>query len=121
MADLCRRGADVRGLLWRSHSDRIAFSKKENRTLALELTSAGGEVLLDERVRRGGSHHQKLVVVRRTASPEDDVAFVGGVDRLSDSTRRRRARHSPVRRGRPRALPGEGRGRATTRSTRLTR
>ena len=80
MADLCRRGADVRGLLWRSHSDRIAFSKKENRTLALELTSAGGEVLLDERVRRGGSHHQKLVVVRRTASPEDDVAFVGGVD-----------------------------------------
>jgi phosphatidylserine/phosphatidylglycerophosphate/cardiolipin synthase-like enzyme len=80
MSALCRRGADVRGLLWRSHSDRIAFSKKENRTLARELTRAGGEVLLDERVRRGGSHHQKLVVIRRTASPEEDVAFVGGVD-----------------------------------------
>jgi phosphatidylserine/phosphatidylglycerophosphate/cardiolipin synthase-like enzyme len=80
IAALCGRGADVRGLLWRSHSDRIAFSKKENRTLARESTSAGGEVLLDERVRRGGSHHQKLVVVRRTASPEDDVAFIGGVD-----------------------------------------
>ena len=80
MAALCSRGADVRGLLWRSHSDRIAFSKKQNRTLARELNSAGGEVLLDERVRRGGSHHQKLVVVRRTTSPEGDVAFVGGVD-----------------------------------------
>jgi phosphatidylserine/phosphatidylglycerophosphate/cardiolipin synthase-like enzyme len=80
MAAVCDRGADVRGLLWRSHSDRIAFSKKENHTLARELTRAGGEVLLDERVRRGGSHHQKLFVVRRPASPEDDVAFVGGVD-----------------------------------------
>ena len=80
LAALCSRGADVRGLIWRSHSDRIAFSKKENRTLAREVTSAGGEVLLDERVRRGGSHHQKLLIVRRTASPEDDLAFMGGID-----------------------------------------
>ena len=35
--------------------------------------------MLDERVRRGGSHHQKLVLLRR-ARPEDDVAFVGGID-----------------------------------------
>ena len=28
------------------------------------VNEAGGEVLLDQRVRRGGSHHQKLVVVR---------------------------------------------------------
>ena len=34
---------------------------------------------LDERVRRDGSHHQKLVLIRR-ARPEDDVAFVGGID-----------------------------------------
>jgi phosphatidylserine/phosphatidylglycerophosphate/cardiolipin synthase-like enzyme len=95
---LCRRGADVRGLLWRSHSDRISFSKKQNRMLAGELTSAGGEVLLDERVRRGGSHHQKLVVVRRVASPEEDVAFVGGID-LSHG-RRDSIRH----RGDPQAI-----------------
>jgi len=80
MAGLCRRGADVRGLLWHSHSDRLAFSAKDNRRFAVEVTEAGGEVLLDERVRRGGSHHQKLVVIRHPASPERDVAFVGGID-----------------------------------------
>jgi phosphatidylserine/phosphatidylglycerophosphate/cardiolipin synthase-like enzyme len=80
LADLCRRGADVRGLLWRSHSDRLAFSAKQNRRLSVEVTEAGGEVLLDERVRRGGSHHQKLVVIRHPSSPERDVAFIGGID-----------------------------------------
>ncbi len=80
LADACRRGVDVRGLLWRSHSDRVAFSSKENRRLALEVTKAGGEVLLDERVRRGGSHHQKIVIVRRSDLAERDVAFIGGID-----------------------------------------
>ncbi|MHB1988531.1 MAG: phospholipase D family protein [Acidimicrobiales bacterium] len=80
MAAACRRGADVRGLLWRSHSDRLAFSAQENRRLAAEVAEAGGEVLLDERVRRGGSHHQKLVVVRHQVAPERDVVFVGGID-----------------------------------------
>src|ERR1035437_138293 len=92
IADLCRRGTDVRGLLWRSHSDRLAFSAKENRRLAVEVTEAGGEVLLDERVRRGGSHHQKLVIIRHPSSPERDVAFVGGIDlshgRRDDSSHR---------------------------------
>jgi len=62
-AEACRRGVDIRGLLWRSHSDRLAFSAKENRGLAGEVDRAGGEVVLDERVRRGGSHHQKLVIL----------------------------------------------------------
>ena len=77
---LCKRGADVRGLLWRSHSERMSFSKKENLTLAQRVNGAGGEVLLDERVRRGGSHHQKLVVIRSGDSRHRDVAFVGGID-----------------------------------------
>src|ERR1700681_875045 len=47
LADLSRRGGDVRGLLWRSHSDRLSFSAKENRGLAREVCAAGGEVLLD--------------------------------------------------------------------------
>lgn len=79
LADASRRGADVRGLLWRSHSDHLSFSSQENRRLAQEVTAAGGEVLLDERVRRSGSHHQKMVVFRRHP-PRDDLAFVGGID-----------------------------------------
>ncbi len=37
-------------------------------------------MLLDERVRRDGSHHQKLFVVRHPDRPDDDVAFAGGID-----------------------------------------
>ena len=91
LTDACRRHVDVRGLLWRSHSDRFAFSSKENRRLAVGLTRAGGEILLDERVRRAGSHHQKLVVIRHPAAPDRDVAFIGGID-LSHG-RRDDARH----------------------------
>ncbi|HEV3187231.1 MAG TPA: phospholipase D family protein [Acidimicrobiales bacterium] len=80
MADACRRGVNVRGLLWRSHSDLLAFSKKENRRLAIEVSEAGGDVLLDRRVRRGGSHHQKMVLMRHALSADRDVAFIGGID-----------------------------------------
>lgn len=78
--DACERGVDVRGLLWRSHSDRLAFSAKENRRFGAAVTRAGGQVLLDERVRRGGSHHQKMVLLRHPALLEGDIAFVGGID-----------------------------------------
>ena len=74
----CRRGVEVRALLWRSHPGRL--NGEENNHLGAVLNECGGEVLLDERVRRGGSHHQKLVVVRRQGQPELDVAFVGGID-----------------------------------------
>ena len=37
-------------------------------------------MLLDQRVRFGGSHHQKLVVLRHPDEPERDVAFAGGID-----------------------------------------
>ena len=37
-------------------------------------------MLLDQRVRFGGSHHQKLVVLRHPGAPERDVAFAGGID-----------------------------------------
>jgi phosphatidylserine/phosphatidylglycerophosphate/cardiolipin synthase-like enzyme len=75
-----RRGVEVRGLLWRSHSDKTSFSAQENQQLGAELNEAGAEAVLDQRVRRGGSHHQKLVVVRRRGRPAEDVAFVGGID-----------------------------------------
>ena len=79
LADLARDDVHVRGLLWRSHPRQAHLSEQQNTELVREVNDAGGEVLLDERVRRGGSHHQKLVLVRRAAAA-DDVAFVGGID-----------------------------------------
>jgi phosphatidylserine/phosphatidylglycerophosphate/cardiolipin synthase-like enzyme len=79
-ADAARRGVDVRGLVWRSHWDRLAFSAAENRHLGEEINRAGGECFLDMRVRIGGSHHQKFVVLRHPGRPELDVAFLGGID-----------------------------------------
>ncbi len=72
-----RRGVLVKGLLWRSHLDGLAFSADENRHLGSDVNESGGEVLLDQRVRPFGSHHQKLVVARGAAG---DVAFAGGID-----------------------------------------
>ena len=70
----------VRGLLWRSHLDGFQFSEQENRQLGEEVEAAGGECVLDMRVRPGGSHHMKMVVLRHAGRPADDVAFVGGID-----------------------------------------
>ena len=80
LADLAARGVHVRGLLWRSHPRQAHFSEQQNVKLVREVNEAGGELLLDERVRGDGSHHQKLFLLRRAAGPERDVAFVGGVD-----------------------------------------
>jgi phosphatidylserine/phosphatidylglycerophosphate/cardiolipin synthase-like enzyme len=74
------RGVDVRGLVWRSHLDQTGFFAKENRHLGEQLQRRGAEVLLDMRVRTGGSHHQKFVVIRHRDDPGRDVAFVGGMD-----------------------------------------
>jgi phosphatidylserine/phosphatidylglycerophosphate/cardiolipin synthase-like enzyme len=80
LAERARAGVHVRGLVWRSHSDKAHFSEEENLHLVETVNDAGGEVLLDERVRRAGSHHQKLFVVRHPGDPARDVAFVGGID-----------------------------------------
>ncbi|GAA3141683.1 phospholipase D-like domain-containing protein [Kribbella aluminosa] len=80
LCDLARSGVQVRGLLWRSHSDHLSFNSQENQHFGTELNEAGGQVLLDQRVRRLASHHQKLFVVRHRGAPEGDVAFVGGID-----------------------------------------
>ncbi|HZB50012.1 MAG TPA: phospholipase, partial [Mycobacteriales bacterium] len=74
------RGVDVRGLFWRSHLDRLQFSEEENRHFGAEVNAAGGQCLLDMRVRFGGAHHQKFVVLRHPGRPDRDVAFVGGID-----------------------------------------
>jgi phosphatidylserine/phosphatidylglycerophosphate/cardiolipin synthase-like enzyme len=75
-----QRGVCVRGLVWRSHWDKLSFSKAEARALDAEIEHSGGELILDQRVRRMGSHHQKFVVLRHAADPSRDVAFAGGID-----------------------------------------
>jgi phosphatidylserine/phosphatidylglycerophosphate/cardiolipin synthase-like enzyme len=92
LAGAARRGVRVRGLLWRSHPRQVHFAEQSNAALAKMVNEAGGEIVLDERVRRGGSHHQKLVVIRHGTGPDRDVAFEGGIDLCHG--RRDDARHS---------------------------
>ena len=80
LSGLARRGVGVRGLLWRSHPKLFGFNEEDERELVVLVNRDGGELLLDERVRRGGSHHQKLVLLLHHERPQDDVAFVGGID-----------------------------------------
>lgn len=79
-ADAAARGVVVKGLFWRSHWDKLAYSQAENRSLADRIRKAGGEVLLDMRVLPLGSHHQKFVVLRHPGREQLDTAFVGGID-----------------------------------------
>ncbi|MCI2239409.1 hypothetical protein MO973_00845 [Paenibacillus sp. TRM 82003] len=74
-----RRGAVVKGLVWRSPREWQRLSPTRRRHLA-QRVRGGAQVVLDQRVRNSGSHHQKFVVVRHAARPDDDVAFVGSLD-----------------------------------------
>ncbi len=94
--DAAKRGVVVKGLVWRSHHDDMSYSEEQNRHLSDDVNEAGGEVLLDQRVRRAGSHHQKTVVVRAAGG---DVAFAGGIDLCH--TRRDDASHH----GDPQVVP----------------
>ncbi len=78
LCESAERGVAVHGLVWRSHA--FGYSETANLLFTRAVNDAGGEVMLDHRVRRGGSHHQKIVIVRHAASPETDIAFVGGID-----------------------------------------
>ena len=88
---LAEQGVAVRGLLWRSHPKEAGFDQEDNMFLAAELNEHGASLVLDQRVRRGGSHHQKMVVVSRTDQAAEavgrrpgelvsDLAFAGGID-----------------------------------------
>ncbi len=78
LGELIRHGVKVRGLVWRSHG--AINSEGKNLMFARAVNEAGGNVFLDNRIRRGGSHHQKMVIVRHPTGPVADVAFVGGMD-----------------------------------------
>lgn len=93
------RGAEVRGLLWRSHPRFLGYHADRSLALAQAIRDAGGQCLRDMRVRTAGAHHQKFVVVRYADDPSRDVAFVGGID-LCHSRRDDRDHH-----GDPQALP----------------
>jgi hypothetical protein len=87
--------AAMRGLVWRSHWDRFAFSAAQNHQLGDEINDAGGQCLLDMRVRGGGSHHQKFVVLRHGDRPELEVAFLRWDRPVSRPPRRRLAWGDP--------------------------
>jgi phosphatidylserine/phosphatidylglycerophosphate/cardiolipin synthase-like enzyme len=80
LAELAERGVQVRGLLWRSHPSVAHFNEEQNLHLGDVVNEAGGEILLDERVRGPGSQHQKLVLIRHPDREDSDVAFMGGID-----------------------------------------
>ncbi|WP_149359576.1 phospholipase D-like domain-containing protein [Lolliginicoccus suaedae] len=80
LAGAARRGAIVRGLMWRSHPEIMGFTHEKHCELVEEIAGAGGEVVLDHRVLTTGSHHQKFVVIRYGRAEQADVAFVGGID-----------------------------------------
>jgi phosphatidylserine/phosphatidylglycerophosphate/cardiolipin synthase-like enzyme len=79
LAEAAGRGVEVRGLLWRSHPRQTHFAEQSNARLAERVNGAGGEVVLDERVRRGGSHHQKLVVMHRPGASAMSRSSVGSI------------------------------------------
>jgi phosphatidylserine/phosphatidylglycerophosphate/cardiolipin synthase-like enzyme len=75
-----RRGVAVHGLVWRSQPAKLEQSEAENAAFSRVVQEAGGDLLLDARTRRGGSHHQKLVIALHPGDRARDVAFVGGID-----------------------------------------
>jgi phosphatidylserine/phosphatidylglycerophosphate/cardiolipin synthase-like enzyme len=80
LSGLSNRGVEIRGLLWRSHPAIFGFNEREAGDLAGIVNDAGGVLLLDARIRRGGSHHQKLVLLVHPGGHDEDIAFVGGID-----------------------------------------
>ncbi len=80
LGDAADRGVQIFGLLWRSHPKAFQQSEEANAEFVRHICDHGGDILLDARTRRAGSHHQKLVVIRHPSDPERDVAFVGGID-----------------------------------------
>ena len=83
--------------MWRSHLDRLSFSEEENRALDRRRSSTpAGEVLLDQRVRRGGSHHQKFVVLRHAGRPGPGRRVRRRDRPVPQPPRRRRARRRPA-------------------------
>ena len=80
LSDAADRGVLVFGLLWRSQPRFLKQSEEANAEFVRHVADHGGQVMLDARTRRGGSHHQKLVVIRHPDRPAADVAFVGGID-----------------------------------------
>ena len=80
LAAAARRGAEVRGLLWRSHWNKLGFHSERSRLLGVEIDEAGGQCLRDMRVRTGGAHHQKFVVLRHRDDPARDIVYLGGID-----------------------------------------
>ena len=73
-------GIAIFGLIWRSQPHWLEGSEGKNAEITRDIDAAGGDVLLDARTRRAGSHHQKFVIIRHPTRPAEDIVFVGGID-----------------------------------------
>jgi phosphatidylserine/phosphatidylglycerophosphate/cardiolipin synthase-like enzyme len=80
VAAAVRRGVELHGLVWRSQPGALDQSEEQNADFVRDIQTAGGDLLLDARTRRAGSHHQKLVIALHPANRTTDVAFLGGID-----------------------------------------
>lgn len=96
LARAASAGVRVSGLVWSSRLSWVQEHARSNRDFVRMLRDHGAAVMLDQRVRVGGSHHQKFLVIRRPRRPETDVAFVGGLD-LGYSRRDDAAHHGDTR------------------------
>jgi phosphatidylserine/phosphatidylglycerophosphate/cardiolipin synthase-like enzyme len=68
------------GLIWRSQPNWLEGSEGKNAEITRDINEVGGDVLLDARTSRVGSHHQKFVIIRHPDRAAQDIAFVGGID-----------------------------------------
>ena len=79
LADLARRGVHVRGLLWRSHPRQAHFSEQENRRSCARSTRPAARCCSTSGSGGAGATTRSSWC-SGGARPEDDVAFVGGID-----------------------------------------
>ena len=94
-----------------SSGDRIRSSRASTWSttwLARAVNAAGGEIALDQRVRRAGSHHQKLVLIRRPSDPRVTSRSWAASICVTGVARRRASGRPPARGSRRHTESGPG-------------
>ena len=95
------RGTGARAAVALAPGPCSATSRAEPRRWPREVNAAGGEVLLDQRIRPLGSHHQKLVVVRHRDRARATTSPSSAASTSTTAPRRRRPPRRPATGRRP--------------------
>ena len=80
LADCAREGVHVRGLVWRSHPDEAHFSEEENLHLVRRSTKPAARCSSTNGSATRAVIIRSSFVLRHPDHPDDDVAFIGGID-----------------------------------------